>query len=89
MRTFTAQDGAAVVDLVVAAGMFGRDEAAFLAEGALQSDGNGATCLVEDPVDGGGLATVVFYRPEEAADRVYELTMIAVRPDLQGGGRGG
>ena len=42
--------------------------------------------LVED--DANGLASVVLYRPEEAADRVFDLTMIAVRPDLQGEGRG-
>ena len=88
MRPFTAEDGPAVVDLVVAAGMFDRDEAAFLAEGALLPAGDGSTCLVEDADDGRGLAAVLFYRPEEAADRAYDLTMIAVRPDLQGGGRG-
>jgi len=48
----------------------------------------GTTCLVEDADDGRGLASVVLYRPEEAADRVFDLTMIAVRPDLQGEGRG-
>lgn len=88
MRTFTEADGTAVIDLVVAAGMFERDEAAFLAEDALLPDDDGSTCLVEDAKDGRGLAAVVFYRPEEAADRAYDLTMIAVRPDLQGGGRG-
>ena len=88
MRPFTAADGPAVVDLVVAAGMFSRDEAGFLADGALEADGDGATCLVDDADDGRGLASVLFYRPEEAAERAYDLTMIAVRPDLQGGGRG-
>lgn len=88
MRTFTEADGTAVTDLFVAAGMFERDEAAFLAEGALLPDDDGSTCLVEDAKDGRGLAAVVFYRPEEAADRAYDLTMIAVRPGLQGGGCG-
>ncbi len=88
MRPFATQDGSAVVDLVVAAGMFTPDEAAFLAEGALEPDDEGSTCLVEDAEDGRGLASVVFYRPEEAADRAFDLTMIAVRPDLQGAGRG-
>ncbi len=54
----------------------------------LEPDGDGSTCLVEDAEDGRGLASVVFYRPEEAADRAFDLTMIAVRPDLQGAGRG-
>ncbi len=31
---------------------------------------------------------MVLYRCEEAADRVVDLTMIAVRPDLQSKGRG-
>ncbi len=44
--------------------------------------------MVEDAHVGGGLASVVEYRPEEAADRVFDLTMIAVRPDRQGQGRG-
>ncbi|HYO36945.1 MAG TPA: GNAT family N-acetyltransferase [Geodermatophilus sp.] len=86
LRPITAQDTSSVVDLVVAAGMSSREDAQFL-HGALLPDGDGTTCLVEDPEDQ-GLASVVPYRPEEAADRVYDLTMIAVRPDLQGGGRG-
>ena len=86
LRPVTAHDTPSVVDLVVAAGMFSREEAQFL-HGALLPDGEGATCLVED-ADDRGLASVVVYRPEEATDRVYDLTMIAVRPDLQGGGRG-
>jgi ribosomal protein S18 acetylase RimI-like enzyme len=88
MRAYSPHDGPAVVDLVVAAGMFSRDEAGFLAEGVLEPDGEGSTCLVEDAADGQGLASVLFYRPEDASDRAYDLTMIAVRPDLQRGGRG-
>ena len=67
--------------------MFTREEAGFLAE-ALDGHDDGASCLVEDAEDGQGLATVLYYRPEESADRAFDLTMIAVRPDLQGGGRG-
>ena len=85
LRTFTPKDAPAVVDLVVAAGMFSREDAAFL-KGALGI--NDATCLVEDAEEGSELASVVLYRPEEAADRAFDLTMIAVRPDLQGRGRG-
>ena len=88
MRAFGPDDGPSVVDLVVAAGMFARDEAGFLAGGVLEPDGEGSTCLVEDAADGQGLASVLFYRPEDSAERAYDLTMIAVRPDLQGGGRG-
>lgn len=88
MRSYTSNDGAAVVDLVVLAGMFTREEAGFLADGALDAGDDGATCFVEDAEDGHGLASVLYYRPEDATDRAFDLTMIAVRPDLQGGGRG-
>ena len=86
LRTATREDEQAVVDLVVGAGMFTRDEAGLLGAGFLLAEDT--TCLVEDADDGAGLASVVLYRPEEAADRVFDLTMIAVRPDLQGRGRG-
>lgn len=88
MRAYASADGAAVIDLVVAAGMFGREEADFLADGVLDSEQEGASCWVADAEDGRGLASVLLYRPEESSDRGYDLTMIAVRPDLQGGGRG-
>ena len=83
LRPVTPYDLPGVVDLVVAAGMFSPDDAEFLGE-ALLSDG--ATCLVDD--EDGSLASVLLYRPEEAADRAFDLTMIAVRPGLQGQGRG-
>lgn len=88
VRPYASTDGPAVVALVVAAGMFSEAEAAFLAEGALDDSGDGAACFVQDGEDGQGLASVLYYRPEEAADLAYDVTMIAVRPDLQGGGRG-
>lgn len=87
LRPVTAADVPAVIDLVVAAAMFTRDEAGFLG-GALLTDDDGVTCLVQDAEDGQGLASVVLYRPEEAAERGHDLTMIAVRPDLQGRGLG-
>jgi ribosomal protein S18 acetylase RimI-like enzyme len=68
--------------------MFSEEEAAVLADGALDERGDGAACFVEDAEEGVGLASVLYYRPEDAADRAYDLTMIAVRPKLQGGGRG-
>jgi ribosomal protein S18 acetylase RimI-like enzyme len=88
MRAFLPEDGSAVVDLVVAAGMFSRDEAGLLTGGVLEPDGGGSTCFVEDAADGRGLASVLLYRPEDAAERAYDLTMVAVRPDLQGRGHG-
>ena len=65
-----------------------------------QDDVDSGTCLVEeaggratatdpgDPLAPEALAAVVLYRPEEAADRVWDLTMIAVHPALQGRGTG-
>lgn len=87
LRPSTPADVADVVALVVAAGLFTPDDADFLGA-ALEPTADGATCLVEEAPTGSGLASVALYRPEEAADRVYDLTMIAVRPDLLGTGRG-
>lgn len=84
-RPVTAGDVPAVVDWWWPRGMFTTDEAAFLEEALAPAEGT--TCLVED-AKGGGLASVVLYRPEEAADRAFDLTRIAVRPDLQGQDRG-
>lgn len=86
LRDFTNEDVPGVVDLVVAAGLFVREESDFLIEGLVGTAGT--TCVIDDADDGRGLAAVVIYRPEEAADRVFDLTMLAVRPDLQGQGRG-
>lgn len=77
-----------MVALVVSAGMFGQDEAGFLADGVLEADQDGSSCFVQDAQDRRGLEPVLSYRPEEGADRADDVTMIAVRPDLQGGGRG-
>ncbi len=64
------------------------------------TDADGRTCLVDDaavPETPGGqgldprapeLTAVVYYAPEDAADRVWDLTMIAVHPQLQGRGTG-
>ncbi len=87
IRTATPGDAAAVVDLVVAAGMFTSEEAGVV-EGMLADhfagDG-GHVCVVDDD---GGVRGVAYYQPEPAADRVWDLTMIAVHPDRQGRGRG-
>ena len=81
LRPVTAHDTPSVVDLVVAAGMFSREDAQFLHE-ALLPHGDGTTCLVED-ADDRGLASVVLYRPEEAADRVREAAeRLAAGPAL-------
>ena len=89
IRPAAPEDSAAVIDLVIAAEMFSNDDAGFL-EGMLADyfDGNkddGHVCVIDDE---GGPLGVAYYQPEPAADRVWDLTMIAVRPVRQGQGRG-
>ena len=90
IRPATPEDAAAVVDLVVQAEMFSADEAG-LVEGMLadylggNADG-GHACVIDEEED--GTLGVAYYQPKPAADRVWGLTMIAVRPDRQGRGRG-
>jgi ribosomal protein S18 acetylase RimI-like enzyme len=97
LRPLRDGDLPAVRDLVVAAGMFSAEEATFLDDvlgpltRAAGPDDDGSTCLVDDPGDGpapAALTAVVYYRPEEAADLVWDLTMIAVHPARQGRGTG-
>jgi ribosomal protein S18 acetylase RimI-like enzyme len=88
-RPATPEDTAAVVDLVVAAGMFSADDA-WLVEGLLAdyfgtNKQDGYVCVIDDE---GGPLGVAYYQPKTAADRVWDLTMIAVRPARQGRGRG-
>ena len=103
LRPLRDGDLPAVRDLVVAAGMFTAEEATFLDDvlgpltRASGPDDDGRTCLVDDggpraaPADPpvpAVLTAVVHYAPEEAADRVWDLTVIAVHPALQGRGTG-
>ena len=88
-RPATPEDTAAVVDLVVAAEMFSADDA-WLVKGMLAdyfetNKQHGHVCVIDDE---GGPLGVVYYQPKSAADRVWDLTMIAVRPAHQGRGRG-
>ncbi len=89
IRPATPEDTAAVIDLVIAAGMFSAADA-WLVEGMLADyfDGNeedGHVCVIDDE---GGPVGVAYYQPKPVADRVWDLTMIAVRPVRQGQGRG-
>lgn len=89
IRSAAPEDSAAVIELVIAAGMFSADEA-WLVEGMLADyfDGNedeGHVCVIDDE---GGPLGVAYYQPKPAADRVWDLTMIAVQPALHGQGRG-
>ncbi|MFD6418670.1 GNAT family N-acetyltransferase [Streptomyces sp. NPDC060194] len=69
--------------------MFTEDEAPFVAEMMSEYFGGAADeghrCLVDDT---DGLRGVAYYRPKPPADRVWDLTMIAVRPERQGAGLG-
>lgn len=89
IRLAKPEDSATVIDLVVAAEMFSAEDA-WLVEGMLADyfDGNkddGHICVIDEE---GGTLGVVYYQPKPAADRVWDLTMIAVRPAYQGRGRG-
>ena len=91
IRQATPEDTAAVIDLVVAAGIFSADDA-WIVEGMLAdyfggSTDDGHVCVVDE--EQGGSLGVAYYQPKPAADRVWVLTMLAVRPDRQGRGRGG
>lgn len=85
-----ADDAEGVVDLVVAAGMFPAEESGvvrtLLDHLAAGSDEH-HVCLVEEQDE--HVVAVAYYQPKEPADRVWDLTMIAVAPELQGRGLGG
>ncbi|MGK5440422.1 N-acetyltransferase family protein [Micromonospora sp. URMC 105] len=89
IRPSTPEDAAHIVELVVAAEMFTADDAPFVEEmmaGYFALDqAQGHRCLVDADSD---LVGVAYYQPKIAADRVWDLSMIAVRPDRQGQGRG-
>ena len=89
IRPAAPEDSAAVIELVIEAGMFSADDAPFL-EGMMadyfgDNKDKGHVCVIDDE---GGPLGVAYYQPEAAADRVWDLTMIAVRPVRQGQGRG-
>ena len=90
MRPLTPNDVEPMVRLAVAAELFPPEAGEFLREQARAwldgGEGPGGWAVEDD--DGGGLGSVVFYEPRLATDRVWALTMIAVAPTLQGGGRG-
>lgn len=89
IRLITSEDMPAVVDLAVAADLFTADESWVVEKllsdylGGRRDDGH--TCVIDEETD---VLAVAYYEPAEAADRTWYLTMIAVRPDRQGQGRG-
>ena len=101
IRRAVQEDAGPVAAVVVAAGMFTAAEASFmpgLFADALAVPEEGAHGLVVDVLYGnaggeappveGPVVGVAYWHPVEAADRVIDLTMLAVHPALQGTGRG-
>jgi ribosomal protein S18 acetylase RimI-like enzyme len=97
LRKYASSDLAAVQELVVAAVMFTAEEAGFLegelVPGAIGPSGASGEAAGDGPVSevatvDGVVVGVVHYRPEEAAEAVWDLTMIAVAPAHQGTGIG-
>ena len=85
----SGSDIEAVVALVVAAKLFSADEAGVvraLLDGYTSAPDDGHSGVV-DEVDG-CVVGVAYYQPRGPADRLWDLTMIAVEPGSQGGGRG-
>lgn len=90
IRAMTQQDTARVVELTIASGLFPPDAEGFL-ENMMASyfdsgQASGHTCLVDEEED--SLLGVVYYEPALATDRTWYLTMIGVRREVQGRGRG-
>ena len=101
IRPAVQEDAGPVAAVVVAAGMFTAAEVSFMPDlfaDALAVPEDGAHGLVVDVLDGnaggeappavGPVVGVVYWHPVEAADRVVDLTMLAVHPALHGTGRG-
>ncbi len=90
IRQIGMDDVEDVVGLVVAAGMFTTDESQVVRELLHDYDAgagtNGHTCLIDE--ESGQVVAVAYYQPKGPADRLWDLTMIAVIPQLQGTGRG-
>lgn len=90
IRSATPDDAPVVIDVAVDSGLFPADDtelvSTMMAEyfGARRDEGH--VCVVDD--DGEGLS-VAYYEPAPAAEGTWYLTMIAVRHERQGQGRGG
>jgi len=90
LRSVSANDVQDVQRIVEAAGLFGPDDRWFIERMVHEhletglADGHGF--LLD--VDGEDAVGVVNWRPKHGGDAVWDLTMIAVLPGLQGHGRG-
>ena len=90
IRPITSGDSEAVVWLAVASRLFPADETEpldrMMAEYFGGNIDEGHACVIDE--EQGEPIGVAYYQPRPAADRVWDLTMIAVRADRQGLGRG-
>ena len=90
IRATTVNDIHAIAKLAIAAKMFSESDEAFLhtmmEEYFSTNQALGHGCLIDE--ENGEPRGVAYYTPVKATDRVWELLMIAVHPDLQGRGRG-
>lgn len=90
IRPALDSDRSEIVDVVVAAGMFPREEVGIvddlLREHLTAPDGDDHRCVVSDR--DGHLTGVAFAGSRAAADRLWDLTMLGVRPEAQGTGDG-
>ena len=90
IRAVSPQEDDRVVAAIVSSTLFEPDDAEMLA--SLLADhhagrgGDGQRWLVD--VEDGEITGTVMYRPIEAADRAWDLTLIAVSADRQGAGVG-
>lgn len=90
IRPITQDDAATVIALAVASELYPADETEVLDKmladyfGGKMSEGH--RCIIDEESEALGVA---YYAPAPATDRTWYLTMIAVRLDYQGQGRGG
>ncbi|MDJ0377998.1 GNAT family N-acetyltransferase [Cryobacterium sp. PH31-L1] len=90
IRPATPDATSDMIDLLVACRMFDRDDSSVLTElfsdffDSKSSEGHALLLNIEDDI----LRALAYFQPMPAADRVWDLTMIAVQPDVQGRGFG-
>lgn len=89
IRPITRNDNSAVMTLAKASGLFKLHELEELGSGlADYFDGDQSRTHFWLADDDGGLVSVAYCAPEAMTDGTWNLLFIAVRPDLQGQGRG-
>lgn len=95
IRPALVDDAGPVAEVIVAAGIFTADQAAFvpdlLAQFLSEAKDDTHGLVVDVDVNGravGHVVGVAYWHPVEGADGLVDLTMIAVHPRLQGTGRG-